>query len=90
MNKLNPLSTGLATAVTLVILNTLCAVVVALWPDAALRVVNSFAHGLDVQTLKSTEPLSPGKLLVGVASLAAIGFIAGTVFAWSHNLLSGH
>ena len=53
MDRLNPFSVGLATALTFVVLNTLCAAVVALWPDATITVFNSFAHGLD------SEPSNP-------------------------------
>jgi hypothetical protein len=49
---------------------------------------NSFAHGLDLRTLKSTEPLDLSRFFVGLISLGVIGFIAGVVFAWSHNLLA--
>lgn len=88
MDKLNPLSVGLATAITLVVINTLCAAAVALWPDAVVNIVSSFAHGLDFRAVKSTEPLGLGRFLVGLISIGVIGFIAGVVFAWSHNLLS--
>ncbi len=71
----------------LMVINTLCAAVVALWPDAALSVVGSFAHGLDLRSVKSTDPMGIGRFFVGLISLGVIGFIAGLVFAWSHNLL---
>ena len=87
MDKLSPLFVGLATALTLMVVNTLCAAAVALWPDATLNVANSFAHGLDFRTVKSTEPLDLGRFFIGLISIGAIGFIAGVVFAWSHNLL---
>lgn len=79
----------MATAITLAVINTLCAAVVALWPDATLNVINSFAHGLDLRTVKSTEPFGLGRFLVGLISIGGIGLIAGVIFAWSHNLLSG-
>ena len=88
MERLSPLSVGLATALTFVVLNTLCAAVVALWPDATLSVVGSFAHGLDLRSVKSTDPMGIGRFFVGLISLGVIGFIAGAVFAWSHNLFS--
>ena len=86
MERLSPLSVGLATALTFVVLNTLCAAVVALWPDATLSVVGSFAHGLDLRSVKSTDPMGIGRFFVGLISLGVIGFIAGVVFAWSLNL----
>lgn len=88
MDRLSPFSVGLATALTFIVLNTLCAAAVALWPDAAVNVVSSFAHGLDLRSVKSTEPMGIGRFFVGLISLGVIGFIAGVVFAWSHNLLS--
>ena len=52
MDKLNPFTVGLATALTLVVINTLCAAAVALWPDGTLAVFNSFTHGLDFRAVK--------------------------------------
>ena len=88
MDRLNPLSVGLAMAITLAIVNILCAAAVALWPDGTITVFNSFAHGLDFRVVKSTEPLGLGRFLLGLISIGVIGFVVGAVFAWSHNLLS--
>ena len=88
MDRLNPLSVGLAMAITLLIVNILCAAAVALWPDGTITVFNSFAHGLDFRVVKSTEPLGLGRFLLGLISIGVIGFVVGAVFAWSHNLLS--
>ena len=88
MDRLSPFSVGLATALTFIVLNTLCAAVVALWPDAALNVVGSFAHGLDLRSVKSTDPMGIGRFFVGLISLGVIGFIGGALFAWFYNLLS--
>lgn len=88
MNRLSPLSVGLATALTFVVINTICAAVVAVWPDAAMNVVNSFAHGLDLTTVKSAETMGIGRFFVGLISLGVIGLIAGTVFAWAYNLVA--
>jgi hypothetical protein len=88
MDRLNPLSVGLAMAITLAIVNILCAAAVALWPDGSITVFNSFAHGLDFRVVKSTEPLGLGRFLLGLISVGVIGFLVGAVFAWSHNLLN--
>jgi hypothetical protein len=88
MDRLNPLSVGLAMAITLAIVNILCAAVVALWPDGSITVFNSFAHGLDFRAVKSTEPLGLGRFLLGLSSISVIGFLVGAVFAWSRNLLN--
>ena len=90
MQSLNPLTFGLATAITVVIINALWAGVVLLWRDATFYVANSFAHGLDLRSIKSTEPFNARRFLLGTISLGAMGFVAGAVFASSHNLLSNH
>ena len=88
MDKLNPFSVGLATAVTLAVLNTLCAAAVAIWPDGVLAFFNSFAHGLDLSAVKSTQPFSLFRFLCGLAGLALVGFVSGAIFAWTYNLVT--
>lgn len=87
MDRLSPVTVGLAMAITLAIVNTLCAVVVWLWPDAAFTIAGSFAHGLNFRAMQSTEPLSLGRFLAGLISIGIIGFVIGAVFAWSYNAL---
>ncbi len=87
MDKLNFVTVGLTTAITFAIVNTLCAVVVWLWPDAAFTIVGSFAHGLNVRAVQSGEPLGLGQFLLGLISIGAIGFVIGAVFAWVYNAL---
>ena len=86
MDKLNPISVGVATAVTFAVLNTLCAAAVAIWPDGVLAFFNSFAHGLDLSAIKSTQPFSLFRFVCGLASLAVVGFVSGAIFAWTNNL----
>jgi len=88
MDKLNPLSVGLAAAVTFAVLNTLCAVAIAIWPDGVLAFFNSFAHGLDLTPLKSTQPFSLFRFVCGLAGLAIVGFVSGAIFAWTYNLVA--
>ena len=88
MDKRNPLSTGIGLAVTLAFLSILCAIAFAVAPDATLNFFGAFMHGLDLNAVKSTAPLSLGRVLYGVIGLAIIGFIAGLVFAWTYNAVS--
>lgn len=88
MDRLKPFSVGLAAAITLMIFNMLCAAAVRLWPDATITIFNAFAHGLDFRALKSAEPFGFGRFVLGLASVGAIGFLVGAVFAWSYNLLN--
>jgi hypothetical protein len=87
MDRLSPVTAGLATAITLAVVNTLCAFVVWLWPDAAFTIAGSFAHGLNFRAMQSTESLSFARFLAGLISIGIIGVIIGAVFAWSYNAL---
>lgn len=87
MERLHPITVGSAMAITLAIVNTVCALIVWLWPEAALGIIGSFAHGLDFRAVQSAEPLELGRFLIGLISIAAIGFVLGAVYAWSYNAL---
>jgi 2TM family of unknown function (DUF5676) len=79
------LATGTAVAVTAALLNSLCAVAVALWPEESIRFANTWIHGLDLQMIKATAPLTLPAFLRGLIGIAAIGFITGVVYAWVYN-----
>lgn len=87
MDKRDPLSTGIGLAVTFAFLSK-CAIAFAVAPDATINFFGAFMHGLDLNTVKSTAPLSFGRVIYGVIGLAIIGFIAGLVFAWTYNVVS--
>jgi 2TM family of unknown function (DUF5676) len=81
------LTTGTAVAVTAALLNSLCAVGVALWPEESIRFANTWMHGLDLQMIKATAPPMLTGFLRGLIGIAAIGFITGVVYAWVYNQL---
>ncbi|OAV64885.1 hypothetical protein Barb4_03790 [Bacteroidales bacterium Barb4] len=85
MKRIDPLPAGIATAITLSVLNTVCAAAVAIWPDGVMTFFNSFAHGLDLAPLKSTQPFSLYLFVFGLAGLALVGFTLGAVFAFTYN-----
>ena len=85
MEKLNVLGTGVALAVTLALLNAVCAVVVNLWPAQAIAFANAWMHGLDLRPLMSDLPLSLARFAYGLVGLSVIGFLIGTVYAWLYN-----
>lgn len=87
MEKLSALTVGIALAITLELLSVLCAVAFALWPDATLDFFGAFMHGLDLNAVKSTSPLSLGRVLYGVIGLGIVGFVAGVVFASVYNVI---
>lgn len=85
MNKISVTSVGFATAATLAVINAVCAVAVAVWPDGVIVFFNSFAHGLDLTPLKSTQPFSLFWFVCGLAGLVLVGFASGAIFAFTYN-----
>ncbi|EHK55596.1 DUF5676 family membrane protein [Allomesorhizobium alhagi] len=86
MNRLSTLSAGIALGATLALLSMLCALTFALWPDATLDFFGAFTHGLDLGTVKSTAPISPGRALYGIVGLGIAGLVAGVVYASIYNV----
>ncbi len=88
MNKLITLSVGIAMGITLALLSMLCALTFALWPNATLDFFSAFTHGLDLGAIKSTAPMSAGRVLYGVVGLGLVGFVAGVVYASIYNAVA--
>ena len=86
--KVNPLGAGIALAVTLASISTLCAVAFVLAPDATLDFFGAFMHGVDLKAVKAVAPISFGRVLYGVMGLSIVGLFAGVVFAWIYNAIN--
>ena len=86
MNRLSTLSAGIALGVTLALLSMLCALTFALWPGATLDFFGAFTHGLDLGTIESATPISPGRALYGVVGLGVVGLVTGVVYASIYNV----
>ena len=52
MDKKDPVSTGIAVAVTFALLSILCAIAFMVAPDATLNFFGAFMHGLDLSTVR--------------------------------------
>lgn len=87
MEKISALAVGTALGITLVFLSALCAVAFTLSPEATLDFFGAFAHGIDFTAIKSTAPISLGRSLYGALGLGIIGFVAGTIFGVTYNLV---
>lgn len=85
MSRLSVLATGSALAITMVVLNSLCAAAVVLWPAQSIGLVNAWMHGVDLQLIRATAPLTLARFLYGLLGIAAIGFLTGVVYAWTYN-----
>ena len=88
MNRLGTLSVGVALGATLALMSMLCALTFALWPDATLDFFSAFTHGLDLGTIKSATPISPGRALYGIVGLGVIGLVTGVVYASIYNVVA--
>lgn len=87
MNKLSIPSVGIALGVTLALTSMLCALAFAIWPNATLDFFGAFMHGLDLNAVRSTVPMSLGRVLYGVVGLGIVGLLAGVVYASIYNVV---
>lgn len=85
--RLAVVRTGFALAITAVLLNGVCAALIALWPAESISFANAWMHGVDLQLIRATAPLTLGGFFYGVIGLAAISFVVGVVYAWVYNAL---
>ena len=70
VDKLNVLGSGLALAITLALLNSVCAISVNLWPQQAIAFANTWAHGLDLKPLMADSSLTVARFTYGLIGLA--------------------
>ena len=89
MNKLNPFTTGIAAAITLAVLYSLCALAFGLFPDGTLAFVDAWFHGLDLSRLQPEggELWTAWDFAYGLLGVSGTGLVAGFVFATVSNLL---
>lgn len=87
MDKLNPLRTGSALALTAGTISLICALVVFLFPDGMINFVNAWFHGLDMGMIKSNKPWMLGEFIYGLFGATITGFLSGAIFAISYNLV---
>lgn len=87
MNRLDPLRTGMAAALTAAAVSVVCAIAVNLSPQGTMEFVNSWTHGLDLTLIRSDRPMTPGSVALGVINVALTGFALGVVFSWARNLV---
>ena len=90
MSTRQPWITGAAFAFTAALLNIACTVAVLFYPDGVLELANTWAHGIDFTIIRRppNNPLSFNNWVAGFFTSAAFGFLVGTVYRWSLNLIS--
>lgn len=90
MNRLHPWLFGLASGATFSVAYAACALAVVLSPDATIAFFNTWFHGLDLASLKPPggRPLTPGRFIGGLASVAALSFAIAAMLAALYNALA--
>lgn len=86
MDKLNPLRTGSALALTAAVISLVCTLAVLLFPDGMVNFVNAWVHGLDLSVLKSNKEWTVGGLAYGLFGVSLTAFLSGMLFAVCYNL----
>ncbi len=86
MDRLNPLRTGSALALTAAVISLVCTAAVFLFPDGMVNFVNAWVHGLDLGVLKSSKEWTVGGLAYGLFGVSLTAFLSGMLFAVCYNL----
>jgi len=87
MTANDPLRTGIAVSLTLLITYTVCAALYALWPERGIDFLNALFHGLDFHKLGAVMPFTFLMFVYPLLVLVIWGFAAGALFTWFNNLL---
>lgn len=89
MTTENPLRTGVAVSLTIVIAYTVCAALFAMWPERGVDFLNALFHGLDFHKLEPSIPFTFQMFLYPLVVFLIWGFVVGALFGWFHNLVHG-
>lgn len=82
--KHEPNATANAATVTVAIIYVACRVAVALFPDLAMTVAQSWFHGLDISKVSGWN-LSLGSFILGLVTSTAGAWLTGYLFAIAYN-----
>ena len=83
--KLNPKVVSLSLAGIATILSLLCALLIAVAPEATLKFFGSIFHGMDIT--KIAQPVTLSGVLTGLIAIIIIAFVTGWLFAVIYNYL---
>ncbi len=82
--KHEPNATANAMAVTVAIIFITCRLAVALFPDLAMTITQSWFHGLEIGKVSGWN-LSLGSFVLGLVTSAGGAWLIGYVFANTYN-----
>ncbi|MBS3108650.1 hypothetical protein J4409_02155 [Candidatus Woesearchaeota archaeon] len=86
-NELNPNVFAFSLASVLSIIYILCAVIFALFPEAALTLFQNMFHGIDLAKI-AIDNISFGSVLIGLVEIIISSLIFGWLFALFYNYLA--
>ena len=82
--KHEPNATANAVAVSVAIIFVLCRIAVALFPDLAMAVAQSWFHGLNLSKISGFS-VTPGSFILGLVTSTVGGWLIGYIFAKAYN-----
>ncbi len=84
-NKLNPKTVALSLASVAGIISIMCAILIAIAPEATTRLFGAIFHGLDISQIM--KPITFIGAILGTAEVIVIALVAGWLYAAIYNAL---
>lgn len=78
---------SLSLAITGGVIFIICAVLVSIFPVGAIKVFNTWMHGLDLTPIISTKPISVTDIVIGLVSIMIVSAVVGVIFTAIYNSL---
>lgn len=86
-NKLNPKAVAFALAKVSGIIYIVCAILIAIAPEAALSLFGSMFHGINIELI-AQKSISPSSTIIGFIEIVIGSLITGWLFAWFYNKIA--
>ena len=83
MGDLNPRRVAFSLALVTAILSIICALLIAVAPEAMTKLFGTIFHGIDIQEIAT--PFSWGNAVLGTIVITVIALITGWLFAVVYN-----
>ena len=84
MAKKDVNATGIALALTFVVVSIVCLVLVLIAPGFTLKLFGSFMHGIDITKIAVTPSIG-GRTVLGFVVAVVGGYVIGVIFAAIYN-----
>mgnify|MGYP001558136585 CR=1 FL=1 len=84
MAKKNVNATGIALALTFLIVSIACLLLIFIAPKFTLNLFGSFMHGIDLTKIAVTPSIS-GNTLLGIIVIVVGSYLIGVIFAAIYN-----